>query len=206
MDDESSLHRSTHNLRNFERGYGFQTGTAKKVFFLTVHTHVSTPLWAFRRRRRHCHLVGHGGLQRRRVIMSPVPVLTYFDAAGRVFGLRACLFKAYGKEGWVDNRVAFKDWRQLKQTTPLGTLPTLTLADGSVMVQTESLARWAAKQAGLYPDDPLEALKVRCVDAASGRNVRPPRRRKEKTNPRGRGELGWTGASLTFSQNASSAG
>ena len=128
-----------------------------------------------------------GSQTRRRVIMSPVPVLTYFDAAGRVFGLRACLFKAYGKEGWVDNRVAFKDWRQLKQTTPLGTLPTLTLADGSVMVQTESLARWAAKQAGLYPDDPLEALKVRCVDAASGRNVRPPRGGEKKKQTHGDG-------------------
>ena len=89
-----------------------------------------------------------------------VPTLTYFPFPGRVFGLRVSLYKAFGKAGWADNRVSFADWPALKPTTPLKSLPTLELPSGETIVQTQAIARWAAKRAGLYPDDPLDALRV----------------------------------------------
>lgn len=74
------------------------------------------------------------------------PKLTYFDADGRVFGLRVAMFKAFGKDGWVDHRFPFSDWAEVKKTTPLGQVPVLTLPDGSTVTQTEAITRWAGKQ------------------------------------------------------------
>jgi glutathione S-transferase len=82
---------------------------------------------------------------------SALPKLTYFPAAGRTWGLRIALFKAFGKDGWVDEHVEFKDWKDLKPATPLGSLPTLTLPSGIVMTQCDALTRWAGAQGGLYP-------------------------------------------------------
>lgn len=87
-----------------------------------------------------------------------VPELLYFDAAGRCFGLRVALFKAFGKDGWDDKRVEYSAWKDLKPTLPLGQLPVLTLPDGKQVTQTDALTRWAGFKAGLYPTDPTEAL------------------------------------------------
>ena len=43
---------------------------------------------------------------------------------------------------------------------PLGSLPVMTLPDGKVVTQSMALARYAAKLAKMYPDDPLQALFV----------------------------------------------
>ena len=43
---------------------------------------------------------------------------------------------------------------------PLGQMPVLTFPDGRIILQSVAIARYAAKLAGLYPDDPLEALEV----------------------------------------------
>ena len=43
---------------------------------------------------------------------------------------------------------------------PLGSLPVLTLADGTVVTQSMAMGRYAAKLANLYPSDPPEALFV----------------------------------------------
>jgi glutathione S-transferase len=82
---------------------------------------------------------------------TALPKLTYFPAAGRTWGLRITLFKAFGKDGWEDEHIQFKDWKELKPTTPLGSLPTLTLPSGIVMTQCDALTRWAGAQSGLYP-------------------------------------------------------
>jgi glutathione S-transferase len=58
-----------------------------------------------------------------------------------------------------DTRVAFKDWPALKPTMPLGSMPILKI-DGADHCQSMALARYAAKKAGYYPEDPLEALIV----------------------------------------------
>merc|ERR1719408_847815 len=71
------------------------------------------------------------------------------------------MFKAFGKDGWIDERIEFKDWPALKPKAPLGFVPTLTLPDGRVISQTDAMARWAAKKCGLYPtDNDDEALVV----------------------------------------------
>ena len=88
-----------------------------------------------------------------------LPTLTYFNTAGRAFPLRVALFKAFGKDGWVDERIMFDQWRALKEKTPLGSLPYLTLGDGITHVaQSDALARWAGRHSGLYPQDPTAAL------------------------------------------------
>lgn len=89
-----------------------------------------------------------------------VPKLTYFNLVGRVFGLRIALFKAFGKDGWIDDRIEFSQWADMKPKTPLGYLPILTLEDGEVRTQTDALTRWAGKKSGLYPSNEEDALIV----------------------------------------------
>ena len=79
------------------------------------------------------------------------PKLVYFNVPGRVCGLRIMMFHIYGKDGWVDERVEFKDWPSVKPTMPLQMMPLLTLPDGSRVHQTEAMDRWAGKMAALYP-------------------------------------------------------
>ena len=70
------------------------------------------------------------------------------------------MFKAFGKDGWVDERIEIADWAELKPTTPLGYLPLLTLPDGSVVSQTDAMMRWAGRQSKLYPEDVTQGLFV----------------------------------------------
>ncbi len=88
------------------------------------------------------------------------PKLTYFNVPGRVAGLRIMMFRIFGKGGWEDERVEFKDWPSMKPTLPLQFLPLLTLPDGRTVHQADAMERWAGKLAGLYPSDPDEALFV----------------------------------------------
>lgn len=88
------------------------------------------------------------------------PKLTYFDVPGRVAGLRIMMFSIYGKDGWEDERVEFKDWPSIKPTLPLRFMPLLTLPDGRQLHQADAMERWAGKACGLYPADPDEALFV----------------------------------------------
>ena len=88
------------------------------------------------------------------------PKLTYFNVPGRVAGLRIMMFSIYGKDGWEDERVEFKDWPSIKPTLPLRFMPLLTLSDGRKLHQADAMERWAGKARGLYPADPDEALFV----------------------------------------------
>lgn len=84
--------------------------------------------------------------------------LIYFDVPGRAEAARI-LFHAAGVD-FEDTRVSFSEWKDtVKPTTPLGSLPVLKIG-GTQHVQSLAIARYAARLAGCYPDDPLEALKV----------------------------------------------
>merc|ERR1712137_1218437 len=81
--------------------------------------------------------------------------LIYFDAAGRAEPIRIMLHAA-GIE-FTDNRFNFNKWAEIKPSTPLGSAPVLKI-EGVQYTQSVALARYAAKQAGFYPEDPLQAL------------------------------------------------
>ncbi|KAJ8571804.1 hypothetical protein ON010_g5029 [Phytophthora cinnamomi] len=88
---------------------------------------------------------------------QPQLKLTYFDIKSRA-ELPRMLFH-YGDVAFVDERVQFPDFPALKPTLPLGQLPILEV-DGVVYAQSTAIAHYAAKLAGLYPNDPVDALKL----------------------------------------------
>jgi prostaglandin-H2 D-isomerase / glutathione transferase len=83
--------------------------------------------------------------------------IVYFDAAGRGESLRILLHAA-GIQ-FSDTRIKYADWYTIKPTTPLGSVPILKI-NGTPHVQSLALVRYAAKLAGFYPQDLLEALVV----------------------------------------------
>jgi prostaglandin-H2 D-isomerase / glutathione transferase len=89
--------------------------------------------------------------------------VVYFNSPGRAEAIRICLYIASQKDDssieFKDTRIEGKDWPALKPTTPLGSMPLMKL-NGFTHVQSLSLARYAAKSAGMYPTDPLQALYV----------------------------------------------
>mmetsp|Transcript_33805 Transcript_33805/g.61320 ORF Transcript_33805/g.61320 Transcript_33805/m.61320 type:complete len:242 (-) Transcript_33805:148-873(-) len=105
-------------------------------------------------------MAGYSGSGSQMDCSGKKPQLMYFNVPGRVAGLRMMMFTIYGKDGWEDRRVEFKDWPQVKATVPLQFLPILILPDSRKIHQADAMVRWAAKKAGLYPTDPDEALFV----------------------------------------------
>ena len=97
---------------------------------------------------------------------TALPKLAYFDIEGRAFATRVALRAA--KFAYEDVRVKFPQLAEMRgkegwsAAVPLGQLPVLELG-GHVYAQSGSLARWAGRLAGLYPEDPLEALRVDMV-------------------------------------------
>lgn len=111
--------------------------------------------------------------------------VVYFPVAGRAEPIRICLHIAHAK--WKDTRIQGNDWPTLKPTTPLGSLPVLTISEAKKETESElesttvatttttttttlpstfthcqsmALDRYAAKLAGMYPvdDDPPPSL------------------------------------------------
>lgn len=66
--------------------------------------------------------------------MSAIKSLSYFPVYGRAEISRMCLWKA-GVE-YEDCRIEFADWPALKPTTEFGSMPFLTLEDGTVISQS----------------------------------------------------------------------
>lgn len=66
---------------------------------------------------------------------------------------------AIGNVPFDDLRIGGDDWPNLRPNTPYGSLPILTV-DGRVYAQSTAILRYAGKLAGLYPEDPEDALKV----------------------------------------------
>jgi glutathione S-transferase len=71
-------------------------------------------------------------------------ILKYFDIAGRGEVLRILLGGCKDVQ-YVDTRIPFSEWKTVKPTLPLGTLPVLIKDDNIVMTQSTSLYRYVAK-------------------------------------------------------------
>jgi len=82
--------------------------------------------------------------------------LSYFDMdGGRGEALRIALHAA--GIPFDDNRVQFAEFRELRNKLRFGTLPVLEIDDAPV-TQSNALARFIGKVAGIYPEDALQAL------------------------------------------------
>ena len=90
--------------------------------------------------------------------MAPTLKLTYFDLPGR--GETQRLLAALGGLDLEDKRVGFPEWgAELKAKVAPQQLPLLEV-DGETFGQSLAQQRYVAKLVGLYPSDPLEALRV----------------------------------------------
>lgn len=82
--------------------------------------------------------------------------LTYFDfPGGRAEPIRLALH--LGGIAFEDARFAPADFAEIRKTTPLNQVPVLHI-DGRVVTQSDAIARYVGKLAGLYPADALQAL------------------------------------------------
>lgn len=89
---------------------------------------------------------------------TPMPQLqlNYFDMhGGRAEPTRLALH--IGGVAFEDHRFGFPAFAEFRKTTPFGQVPTLHV-DGTQFTQSDSILRYAGKLAGLYPNDPLQAL------------------------------------------------
>lgn len=82
--------------------------------------------------------------------------LTYFDMdGGRAEPVRIA-FHAAGIE-FDDERISFPQFGETRQALRFTCLPVLEI-DGTVVTQSNAMARFVGKKAGLYPDDDVQAL------------------------------------------------
>ena len=82
--------------------------------------------------------------------------LSYFDFHGGR-GEPARLAFCIGGIAFEDSRFAFKDFAEVRKSTPFGQVPTLQV-DGVLVTQSDAITRYAGKLAGLYPTDAYQAL------------------------------------------------
>ncbi|XP_066941847.1 hematopoietic prostaglandin D synthase-like [Macrobrachium rosenbergii] len=80
--------------------------------------------------------------------------LIYFNSRGRA-ELTRWIF-AYGGIPYTDERLEKEDWPAVKNTIPNGKLPCL-MVDGKPLPQSQAIARYAAKEVGLVPEDNLQS-------------------------------------------------
>lgn len=82
--------------------------------------------------------------------------LTYFDVdGGRAEPVRIAMHAA--GIAFDDVRLSFPEFLETRGNTRFNSVPVLQLGD-TVVTQSNAMARYFGKQAGLYPDDPLQAL------------------------------------------------
>ncbi len=82
--------------------------------------------------------------------------LTYFDIeGGRAEPVRIA-FHAAGID-FEDNRISFVTFNEMRRTTRFSSVPVLEI-DGAAVTQSNAIARYVGKMAGLYPEDDLQAL------------------------------------------------
>ena len=65
--------------------------------------------------------------------------LMYFGIPGRGESVRLAL--AISGIEFIDKRIPFPEWRELKPTTPWGSMPVLQLTDGTTIAQQRALLR-----------------------------------------------------------------
>lgn len=82
--------------------------------------------------------------------------LTYFDIdAGRAEAIRIAFHAA--DIPFEDVRISFQEFGAMRGGTPFTCVPVLEI-DGAPVTQSNALGRYVGKLAGLYPEDPLQAL------------------------------------------------
>ena len=82
--------------------------------------------------------------------------LTYFDFdGGRGEPIRIA-FHAAGIE-FEDHRISFEEFVAQRDSMPFRCAPVLEV-DGTPVTQSNGMARYVGRMAGLYPEDPLQAL------------------------------------------------
>lgn len=94
--------------------------------------------------------------------LSNPMILKYWKVPGRGEAIRVMLHVAKGAK-WQNQYIGFETWGEEKKIAPLGCLPTLKMFDDPNIppfCQSTALARYAAKQAGYYPNNDLDALIV----------------------------------------------
>ena len=84
--------------------------------------------------------------------MSAIKSITYFGLYGRAETSRMCLWKAGVKH--EDCKIEFKDWPALKPTTEFGSMPFVTLEDGTQIGQSIPMQNYVAARCNLMPTDP----------------------------------------------------
>ena len=82
--------------------------------------------------------------------------LTYFDFdGGRGEPIRIAFHAA--KIGFEDHRISFDEFMQTRSTLRFTCAPVLDI-DGVEVTQSNAMLRYVGRQAGLYPDNALQAL------------------------------------------------
>lgn len=89
--------------------------------------------------------------------------LTYFGIPGRGEATRLAL--AIGGFDFEDHRIQFEEWPALKKKTPWGSLPLLTLSDGTELAQQRAILRMVGKEAGLYPTQKDHTVQAALIDS-----------------------------------------
>lgn len=82
--------------------------------------------------------------------------LTYFDFHGGR-GEPARLAMHIGGIAFEDHRFPSTQFAEVRKATPFGQVPTLHV-DDTLVTQCDSINRYVGKLAGLYPEDPYQAL------------------------------------------------
>lgn len=83
--------------------------------------------------------------------------LTYFDfsgSRGEECRMALCLAGEFD-----DVRIPFKQWSDLKPSTPFGALPILEVEGKGVVAQTNAILTFVGRAHGLHPSDPWEAAR-----------------------------------------------
>jgi glutathione S-transferase len=81
--------------------------------------------------------------------------LTYFDFGGRAEPIRIALHAA--GVAFEDKRISYEEFAEMRGNTPFNSVPVLEI-DGEMVAQSNAISRYVGRMAGLYPDDPLQAL------------------------------------------------
>lgn len=83
--------------------------------------------------------------------------LTYFDSKGRAEPCRM-LFAVAG-EAYDDVRLTSEQWQKLKPDTPFGQLPMLEKDGQTPICQSVAMARWLAREFGLYGKSSMDQAR-----------------------------------------------
>jgi len=84
--------------------------------------------------------------------------VTYVQGTGRGEPIRLA-FHIGGIE-FEDERIDFEELKKRKPHLPYGSLPVLTLHDGEIIAQSNTILRYVGRLTKLYPEDNLQATRV----------------------------------------------